>query len=514
MFRPEGYWKLPNAEQAVLSVMTSDNLDAVRFLAEHLYLGRLLTSLFPEAQLLNPYEINETISSRLRESNVLQAAKRAVDDHYPVRSRTELNIHQARIPEQTLKILGQSRLLTVGAGLSAMIPMVYFRGIGVRDKSITMYDISGKRGGMWIADPDGRGVQYNNPHLTVQWEELNPLYGRSNSHMRRFINQGLGSKFKKPVVKGEVVSLVSNKGGQSVMLRDGTRSEPAHTAVVALGNEPLPLKSSKMETNAPNFESIIERNQRSFTKAESRALDGKSVLIVGLGNSALAQIRFIEQANDLYGVNITPIILTHCTRDGLRNPDSYYPRADGSRDKVSRDLNEGHTTNLELDLPESRELFDKIRARSPMMQDIDPRALGHIGISGIVPSVESWHISEWNDGYHIKVGVSQVYDTKFGGAHTIENVGKIFVLGGYGVSPMRLNRMGVMTDSSGKAQIRPQDGAVLRSDGTPDSSLLLAGFASADQHKCPSSGTMPGMLARVPYIILSHIFQQQSLYLR
>jgi hypothetical protein len=490
--------------------MSKETLAGTQLLTQQGQLGHLMRALFPEASELRAYDINERISERLREKDVLQAAREATKDHYPVRSRTTLNISRIYIPEAVSSVLERTTLIAVGAGLSSIIPLLYFRDLGVPDRNITMADLTGYSGGMWTNNPHAKEIKWNNPHTTIQWDELDPSRGRTGQTMQNYIQYRLANRFHKPVVRGEVVKLQSTPLGQVGVLKAPGAIGPAESAIVSLGNEPTSLATTKMASNAEVFKEEIERSQRPFTEVEARQLDGKAVLIVGLGNSALAQIRFIEEANQTYGINITPVILTHFTREGILDPNSYHVRADGTRDRLSRDLNDGRTINLELDLPDSDELFLRIRNRSQLFQAIDKRALAHVGISGIVPSVTSWNIVRREDRYTIKFEISPTHDRQYGGSHTIENVGKIFVLGGYTVNPERLHAMGVNTDSSGKAIVRPQDGVVLRSDGTPDPSKYLTGFAAADKIYDPSRGTIPGMLALVPQMLLTHVLYMES----
>lgn len=501
MYFPERAWGYRDAETAALALLTPRTVDSAKYLAAQGILGQLMFALFPEARLLASPDLNERLDRRMRDTNLLGASRTAERDFWPVRSRTELNIPAAYVPARVRDSMRRMNVLTVGAGAGSLVNLAYLAAMGVPKGAVTMVDRYGRVGGMWAKDPEGQAAKFNNPYLAAQFEELNPAYGRTNEQMMSFL-RALGRPYHDRIVRGEVERLEKVGHGRVAIINGEKRVGPKEGAaitLVALGNHPLPIRSGKMETNAEQFERAIERCQRPLTEQEARELDGQKIVIVGLGNSALAQIGFIQDAMRRYDVKIGVVLLTHFTSRGINNPDAYCLRADGTRDRLSRDLADGITVNLELDLPESRELFERFRESSTFWMNGES---GRDDLGGIVPSVRAWKVGREGDSFKLNVVVSEEHERGRGGEYQIANVGKIFALTGYGVPPDLLNNMGVSTEG-GRALVRPHDGAAMDENGGVDPSLVVAGFAATDQAKTPSGGTIPGMLGSAPYKLFS-----------
>ncbi len=491
------------ATSAMLALATPEILSGLNALQRMDALGRTFRTVFPEARHLRDDILDAHFDNALRDRDLGRAMESARVDYVPTWTRSRYWLSKYLLPQRVEEAIARTRVLAVGAGPGTLINMAPLVHCGLDSHNIVMIDKQGVVGGMWARDPDGAGSAFNNPRLEVQGTEIDgDRDGRSNQVMSHFLHT-LGRRIDGTVVEGEVMALQQRSFGRIAELANGETTGLAFGAdltMVSMGNEPLPMHSGKMETNASEFDGKFERWQRPFTGEEALKLDGRKVLIVGLGNSALAQVRFIEEANAIYNVNIKPVVITHFTSRGVWNEDEEMVRADGSVDRLTRDLPGGKTLNLEKDIMGSYERFGRLRRMSTFIRFEDRQQVETYGIEGIVPSVKKCIFSETEDGYAVKITISAEHEGDKGGDYLVDDIGMVFFLCGYGVLPEKLMRMGIQPSGVGKALVRPHDGAVIRDDGSVDASIFVTGFASSDSKYAHSVGTIPGMLGRFPNV--------------
>lgn len=410
------------------------------------------------------------------------------------------------MPANYRKILDNIRVMAIGCGPTTLFPTTASVALGVRPSNVIGFtNNEPKWGGMWMDDKNGAGVEFNNPLPLILPHGMlmdRGEHDRAGKRMREFLDRIVSkSKLSNRVFAANVQSIIFEAFGYRAVLLGGRVSSSSDVVFAGLGNEPKSLVTSKMKTNAAQYENEIHRWQEPFTQAEAHRLNGKSVLIVGLGNSALRQINFVKEANQKYGVSIKTIILTHFTSNGINNPSRKMQRSDHTLGKVARDPKGGDLVNLELDLKKStQQYFD-------FLKTTDVRRYGNQQtiLQGILPSVTSWLINKNRGSFTVTATVSKQYERrKVAGDYVIENVGAIFVLGGYHTDPQKLQALGFQVDSNGKAIISPQDGALVNQYGEPNAQVFLTGFPSATE-KTPNSGTMPGSIPKIADQMLAMI---------
>lgn len=502
---PEKLFSYPEATSALLALATHETKGTVWAMQKARLLAPTFWAVFPEAQFLDPWVLEERFDSALRDQGLDQAMISARKDYVPTSTRSEYSLYPNQLPPFVRGSIQRMKVLGVGGGPGTILNVAPLIDNGLRPDRTVVVDRQRRVGGQWVGDPLGAGSQFNNPRIMLQGVEIHgDRDGRTNRVMQDFLVEGLGSRFVDCVVGGEVSTLVHAPLGRMAHLTDGRMVGPrrgADITFVSLGNEPLPMRSKKIDTNAEDFVEEVERWQRPFTREEALRLNGKKVLIVGFGNSALNQYRFIEEANDRYGVWIEPVILTHFTSEGINDQDGEHVRADMTVDRLTRDLPNGKTLNLETDIDSSNRRFKRLRRNSTFLQYRHRHTLNALGLTGIIPSVKECYISRENDTYSARVWVSSDHEGDKGGAYEIDNIGALFYLAGYGVRPDALEKLGIIPREGGKALVRPQDGAVIRSDDSVDTSLIVTGFASADSEYAHSAGTMPGMAGKIANVL-------------
>ena len=493
------------ATEALLALATRETMPGIVQLQRQHVLASTFLAVFPETELLDDWALEQWFEKALRDTDIDRAMVSARKEYQPTKSRTKYHLYPNKLDGFVKSSLQRTKILGVGGGPGTILNLSPLMDSGVTTQRITVADKMGEVGGLWVADPLGAASQFNNPRIVLQGSVIDgDRDGRTNRVMQKFLVSDLGSRLQDRVVKGNVERLIHAPLGMMAQLADGKVVGPgigADITIVSLGSEPLPMRSKKITTNAEEFKTCFERWQRPFTRSEATNLHGKKVLIVGFGNSALNQYRFIEEANNKFGVWIEPVILTHFTSMGINDENREHVRADSTIDRLTRDLINGKTLNLETDIESSNDRFMRLRRNSTFFRHDNRRMLRALGLKGIIPSVRECSISFENGVYSAKVWISIDHEGEKGGSYEIGNIGALFYLAGYGVEPDKLSKLGIIPRNGGRALVRPHDGAAIKSDGSVDSSVIVTGFASADDEYAHSVGTMPGMVGRLPNVL-------------
>jgi hypothetical protein len=220
------------------------------------------------------------------------------------------------------------------------------------------------------------------------------------------------------------------------------------------------------QPNSDNF--VVERNQRELTEDELQAsAGGKTIVIMGLGNSMAAMINQIQQYEDSHNVDLSYVIVTDRNTRAVRNP---YTPLDGKR-SIFRDPDAGYLTGYSADL--DRDSISYFRALNE----------GHM-----LSSVTDVDYDE--STRKLTIG-------KDNGAEHAFDSPQVFALLGHSPDTTLFRQLGALAGTDkGERRIRANDGAVHTPEAGYMSNVFAIGSVAATSGN-RNSLVIPGIMGQL-----------------
>lgn len=381
--------------------------------------------------------------------------------------------------------LRDTRIAFIGAGAGTIMLASYLSQRGALLPNMTIVDPMGEYGGKW-QDEDVRVGGFNNPQALEFGSHRLALDNRSGHFMisylqsiaQRYLGRGplMGDRVSniRPLAEGDTW-LVGTESGHDV---------EADIVVMAAGTpKPNRIDGSRIRSNLDQYPSqtdndsfIVERNQRELTEDELiDSAEGKTIVIMGLGNSMAAMLHQIQTYEDMNFVNLNYVIVTDRNSRAVNNPET----AMDSKRSVFRDPSNAYLTGYSADL---------LRDRSSYF-----RALGEGHIKTSVTSVN----------YDESTRNLIIRDND--GNETCLNSPQVFALLGHGPDSSLFHQLGALVDGDKDRNdrlIRANDGAVHTRDRGYMSNVYAIGSMAATYNN-RNSLVIPGINGQLKSTVLT-----------
>jgi hypothetical protein len=412
----------------------------------------------------------------------------------------------------------RAKIAAAGAGPASIFLLRTLKEAGIGIEGSRMFDPRGVPGGIWQDDFAAK-YRYNNPEIDiygVRWEDND----RRASQVAGKLAAVAGPDIVNMTRQG-VVERVEASNGKFVVHVDSSMGRYQDTSdffLIATGNgKPRPIESSRIpiEVNKPQILDRILRYQKTYTREEALALDGKSVIVMAGGNSMTTIADEIDRCNREYGTRITFIAVSDETKDLVHHPDLYGRSRDGSIKKFSRSGPDGSYTPLVRDVPEYSEIYDRILEPKPHPVGSD-RRLREAYPKGLPSILPDWNGIQINDIDEDGRTRTEARISTAEGALTLRDVGQIFFLPGYQNDVEQMERLGakVIDPRKGFLDINDEDGAVNTTlPDMPANRMYALGGAAVTRDRSQKR-VMPSMVFEVPKTAFSIwvALQRQRLY--
>lgn len=384
--------------------------------------------------------------------------------------------------------MARTPIVFIGAGPATILLARTLSNAGFCN--LTVIDPTGEYGGIWT-QKNVRGASRNNPNpMMYEVVRTDPAPG-DGEHVTQFLTTlasppaALSWKPLPKIIRGKVTGVELGDLCHTVSYKVGSKKHtieaPIVIAAAGQGKPLYPSRPSVMTTNTPQSAGI--RWQQILTHEQAKSLQGKTVVLIGLGNSTaemLVQLLRFRQA----GHDIRIKVLTHYPRVSVTSP-RYPETINGKEFRLYRRPDLGSLTSLAGDLEEVRDAFTTIRDAN----DSD--------ILEIITDVEHWDLVKVSEGRpHMTVGIR-------GDRQRVFPADQVYTLIGYGHSEEFLQALGLtVLDSYAGTVAVDYDGEVQRSLVTPGRDRVYPGyFAAGALTKSPlndNAQVIPGMLFRLP----------------
>lgn len=356
-------------------------------------------------------------------------------------------------------------------------------------RTITVIDPSGEYGGIW-RQKNVRQASRNNPapmmYETVRVEAA-PGDGE---HITQFLAalatppRSSRRKALPSIVRGKVIGVQPGDLAQHVRYvttnQEHVLDTPLLVAALGQGKPLAPSRPGVMTTDTPEKAGI--RWQQQISLSQARTLQGKTVVLIGLGNSCAEMLLQLQRYRDA-GLNIRVKVLTHYPYEAIRYPHAVRS-ADGRIYRLFRDPGEGQLTRLAGDLEPILAAFERVR-------DSDDHEAEEL-----LTDVKQWSIQQTPSGKQMTV----IQRNK---QQRVIHCDQLYTLIGYGHPQASLEALGMQVlDPYSGTIATDYDGEVQRSCVAPGRARLYPGyFAAGALLKAPHSENaqvIPGMLYRLP----------------
>jgi hypothetical protein len=385
--------------------------------------------------------------------------------------------------------IARTPIVFIGAGPATILLARTLMNAGFRQ--LTVIDPSGEYGGIW-RQKNVRLASRNNPspmsYETIRTEAA-PGGGEEITRFLATLASppragALRWHALPPVIRGRVVHV--EPGDLARRICYVTRNEehiletPLLIAAPGLGKPLAPSRPGVMTTDTPQEAGI--RWQQLLSLEQAQALQGKTVVLIGLGNSTAEMLIQLHRYRDA-GLDLRFKVLTHYPREAIRYPNSY-EILDGAGYRLFREPREGQLTSLAGDLEPIRQAFERLRDSH-----------NHT-IEELITDVTHWSLQQSDAlGPQMVVTLRNGHERRFA-------CDQLYTLIGYGHPRETLESLGFSVLNPAVGTIAADyDGEVQRAPVTPGRGRLSPGyFAAGALLKAPGSENVqviPGMLYRL-----------------
>ncbi len=353
-------------------------------------------------------------------------------------------------------------IAVIGAGAAGVLTAQAIASLGF--KNVQLLDKTEEVGGIWNFDNVRLGSK-NNP-FDITFGEVDLPKSSSFSFEPPFVPELSGLQVQdfiyriadglhtnppsQPIYPQRATVREVEAGDLNHLVRmtvDGekiTKQFPIVVYAPGIG-KPLPLsREGHMMTTTDKKEAGI-RWQQQLTPEKLRALVGKQLIFIGLGNSTAEMLHQIQQFEDETGRSIDYRILTHYPKAALDIPDLAF----GGYDPVFRDLNLPDLTKLAGDLEHIGNAYFRAKKTGK-----------------IIPGIASWHAEN---------GQCEVFDNS--GHKKVLPYDQIYSLIGYRQDPESLSQMSInVLDDYSATGAFDFDGEVQKHPGAVGRERLFPGY--------------------------------------
>ena len=424
---------------------------------------------------------NEAIQRCIQESKSRASVMRSTTAEGAAVSMPRIGIRATRADI----MLATTPVTIVGGGPAGLMTARALVDIGWDSNAITVIDKSGKYGGIWNY-PMVANASRNNPRdLLFLNSELTRAPG-GGDEVVRFIEELQHSytpELQNPI-QGIVTCIEPSNLSTTVHYRVGKEERAITSPIVinALGNgRPLPIScEGKMTTSASPGDAGY-RWQQIITPEKAKALHGKRVILIGLGNSTGEMMVQFEKLNS-EGFKIDYRVLTHYPWLSVNFPHDELIE-DGNSYRVFRDLSRPTLVDFTGDLAEYGGAYAKALREGKIISDV----------------------VHWGRKKN-KMQITQRDKKK----KTELDFAELYTLIGYGHSPQEKKQLGIMCDEQNNS-LCDYDGEFQRASGRKDRSRVHKGYfgigALIASSKNPNAMVIPGMLYALPDLLFGIIMR-------
>ncbi len=350
-------------------------------------------------------------------------------------------------------------IAVIGYGVAGILVCNALRRLGFND--ITVFEKS-KPLGVWSYE-NVYQLSRNNP-LRLQYFDgvLEPAPG-GGSEVKSFLERAMTEEIK----VANVQSVKPGNFAHSVSIAGKAKGKKFPIVINAVGlGKPKPVSDPQRMSTETGAQRAGMRWQM---RLDREKVAGKTIVLIGLGNSTAEMLRQIhELQDDGYGVDYR--IITHYPIDAVQNPARYVTWNKRSY-RVFRDLSRPNLVDYQGDLSNSR--YDYFRA---------------LHGNKIIPGIKRWevekpgHLSAYADGERTDIP----YDMQM-------------TLIGYHQSEDSMCQLGCSYDTDHGCGIFDYDGEMVARKGAVDPAKRLRkgyyGFGSIlETPENPNAIVIPGML--------------------
>lgn len=386
--------------------------------------------------------------------------------------------------------MARTPIVFLGAGPATILLARTLMNAGFRQ--IIVIDPSGQYGGIW-RQKNVQQASRNNPSPIIYETIRAEAAPGTGEHITRFLATlasppragALRWRSLPAPIQGRVVQV--EPGDLAHRVHYVTKSQkhmletPLLIAAPGLGKPLAPSRPGVMTTQTPREAGI--RWQQILSLEQAQALQGKTVVFIGLGNSTAEMLVQFHRYQDA-GLDLRFKVLTHYPREAIRHPRSYQT-VDGEGYRLFRDPGAGQLTSLAGDLEPIRLAFERLLdSRNPYMEEL-------------ISDVTHWNIP------NNEVLGPQMVVTQRNGRERRFACDQLYTLIGYGHPRETLESLGLFVLNPAIGTIAADfDGEVQRAPVTPGRDRLCPGyFAAGALLKAPRNENVqviPGMLYRLP----------------
>lgn len=415
---------------------------------------------------LENQEIDAAIAegSKLSESRRINSARGATKEFYLG------NVDVSLLKESLL----HTKVIVIGGGPAGLLATRAMLDAGFSPHNITVIDKTGSYGGVWNQKNVSGGSRNNPFTLYFEGMKLYAAPGSGESVKEFLVRAESGFPYMPKPTKGVVVGVTPGDLDHVVTFQtqDGEKTISAPIVINALGNgRPLPpSREGHMTTDTPEAAGI--RWQQVLSEKAAERLRGKSIVMIGLGNSTAEMLTQIQALNRR-GFNIDYKILTHFPREAVENPKKKVTHH-GREYRVYRDLSLPNLVKWEGDLNDAR--FTYVAAEAE---------------GRIVPEVTHWDLRDGKIEYTLESGEVQSFDCD-----------QLYTLIGYGQDPDTLRSMGMtVTDEYAGTIAYDYDGEIQRKPGAQGRERVYPGYfglgSVLKSPENPNAQVIPGIMHRI-----------------
>lgn len=377
--------------------------------------------------------------------------------------------------EQNLPLkIYQTPIAIIGTGINGVMTARTLIQLGWNPDVITLFDKSGKYGGIWNFDFVA-GLSRNNPRDLSFLGQTLPRAPGSGEEISNFIHQLHTEYFHLlPEPKRAIVTQISPGNLEhKIIFKEKNKQIEQTFPIIILApgiGKPLPLSNPEKMTTLTPLTQAGYRWQQVITPEKANEYRNKTLIFIGLGNSTGEMLVQIQQWNQR-GYNIDYRILTHYPQKSLQYPNDIFTTKNQTY-RLFRDIKTPNLVDYAGDLPELNYVYFSALKEKKIISD-----------------VVNWQRKENT-------------------LHLINHQGKteklafdqLFTLIGYGHSPDELHQFGLTLNPQTNSVLYDYDGEFQRPNPHGLSRLYKGYFGIGPILNCPENPNafvIPGTMYRL-----------------